>query len=214
MSRLTLFSAILVFAGAGPVLAQDADFARTGIYAGISMAGAYYTEIEDDVKKDIEPVGYTGDTKTERPLGLGLSVGYRFHPRLAAEAQFQWFTKSTTDFSGLPIPIPDKAKNSDFDVLKIETLNFYGNLKGYILTGRIQPFVVAGAGLMHLNANDKFNLGTVNEGDAFAARFGGGVDLYLNANLAFSVEGNYVLATGKLDNLDQGVWSVGLKYRF
>jgi hypothetical protein len=210
--------------GAGPVLAEDEDFARNGLYAGINMVGTVYTKIEDDAKtgieRGLEGLTYSGDTDTESPLGIGATVGYRFHPHLAAEIRFDWFTNSVTDFNGWlaavdGVPIPDDDKEeTNFDILKVETLNLTGNLKGYLLTGRIQPFVQAGGGLMHANAKDKFNLGVVKNGDAFAARFGGGVDLYLNPHFFFVVEGGYVLPTGKLDELKSYLWSVGINYRF
>jgi len=215
MKRLILFSAILVFAGAGPALAEDEgdDFARNGIYAGVNMAGVYYTEVEDDVKNAIEALGYSGNTDMERPLGLGVHVGYRFHPHLSGEVEFLWFTNSLTDFTGVLGGDPD-ANEVKFDAYKFETLNLTGNLKGYLLTGRIQPFLLAGGGLMHLNARDKVNLGTTSSGDAFVARFGGGVDLYLNPHVLFVVEGGYLLPTGKLDRMKGALWSVGLNYRF
>jgi opacity protein-like surface antigen len=221
MARLILFSAILVFAGVVPVLAQEDDYARKGIYAGISMAGTSYLKVEDDVKDDFEPsgFGYSGGTDTDDPLGLGVQVGYRFHPHFSAEAGFLWFSSSETEFSGEQFPDPADPNGeitdaNNLSVFKLETLNLTGNLKGYLLTGRIQPFVLVGGGLMHANVDDKFDLGTISGGSAFAARFGGGVEFYVISNIAVVVDLDYVLPTGKLDRLNQFMWSVGLNYRF
>jgi opacity protein-like surface antigen len=141
----------------------------------------------------------------ESPVGLAARVGYRFHPYLAGEVEFRWFANASAELDN---------GDDTLDAVKIETLALTGNVKGYILTGRIQPFLLAGAGFMHLNGTNKFNLDVETSGDEFAARFGGGVDLYINRNFVVVVEGGYVLPTGKLSRLDHVLWSVGLQYRF
>jgi hypothetical protein len=67
---------------------------------------------------------------------------------------------------------------------------------------------------MHLDGEEKIDLGIKTSGDAFVARFGGGIDFYITDHFAFIVDGGYLLPTGSLDNMDQVVWSVGLQYRF
>jgi hypothetical protein len=67
---------------------------------------------------------------------------------------------------------------------------------------------------MHLNGDDKVGLGLRTSGDDFAARFGGGIDFYLNRNFVAVIEGGYILPTGKLDDLDHVTWSAGIQYRF
>jgi opacity protein-like surface antigen len=200
MLRAIAFSTILVFAGADPALAQDDDFARNGIYLSVNMAGAWYRYVQEDLE-EAASIGVT----VEEPLGLGARVGYRFYPHLAAEAQFQWFSQANIQFFGEKFAV---------DVLKLETLVFTGNVKGYLLTGRIQPFLLAGAGLMHFYAKDELGLGLGEKIDDFAARFGGGIDFYVTPNIVAFAEGGYVLPTGKLERLDHVVWSVGLQYRF
>jgi len=193
-----------------PVRARDDDYARNGAYIGVNMAGAWYTDVHDDVKDLVDglaPVNPWSGTRVdvEYPLGLGARAGYRFHPRLAGELEFQWFSKAKVELDD---------DQSTVNAIKIETLTLMGNVKGYLFTGRVQPFVLAGVGFMHLNGNDKLSLGVETSGDEFAARFGGGVDLYVNRNFVVVVEGGYVLPTGDLDNLNQVIWSVGLQYRF
>jgi len=209
MSRALVFLPILIFAGSGPALAEDAgdDYARDGIYVSVRMAGTWLTALKEDVQDAVDALSAPPfpSTELEKPLGLNLIAGYRFLPHLAAEAQFEWFGNANVAL--------DNGDNST-DILKVETLNFSGNLKGYLLTGRVQPFVLAGAGLMHANGKDKLLLGIETNGDAFAARFGGGIDLYINEHFVIVGEGGYLLPTGKLDHLKQVVWSAGLQYRF
>ena len=88
------------------------------------------------------------------------------------------------------------------------------NSKAYLLTGRIQPFLLVGAGFMHFDAKDALDLNLSVNGDAFAARFGGGLDVYLSPNVVIALDGSYVLPTGDADGLNYVSWSLGLQYRF
>jgi len=189
-----------------PAAPRDDDYARSGPYGQADMAGIWYSQIKGDVKDRLIAIGYGASVEVESPLGLGVRAGYRFFPHLSAEAQFQWFSKA----------IVELINNNDdkFDAMKIEALTVTGNLKGYLLTGRVQPFVLAGVGLMHATSEDKVGIGIKPDGDSFAARFGGGVDLYVNRNFVIVVEGDYLLPTGKLNELKGVTWSVGLQYRF
>ncbi len=182
------------------------DYARNGAYLIGNMAGAWYTELKQDTKDALEALGYSLGLDLESPLGLGVRGGYRFHPHLAAEAQLGWFAKATIEAANEDDPASD--------LVKIKTLTVTGNLKAYLLTGRIQPYLLAGAGLMRSDVDDKLAFDIYDSESAFAARFGGGLDLYLNRNLAILMEGNYVLPTGALDGLDHVLWAVGLQYRF
>jgi hypothetical protein len=61
---------------------------------------------------------------------------------------------------------------------------------------------------------DKVGVGLRAKGEDFAARFGGGVDIYFNPNIAVVIDAGYVLPTGDLDGLDYVSFSVGFQYRF
>ncbi len=212
MSRLVVFSTILVLLWPGAVLAQSApanaptqddDFDRKGFYVGIALGGAVYTEVKDDLEKEsLAALGYVIPVDVEAPPGLDARVGYRFHRRLAGEVQLQWFPKADIEFA-------------DTKALKLETLTVTANAKGYLLTGRIQPFVVAGAGLMHFKSKDNLDFRVIkSNGDGFATRFGAGVDFYVTENIVAVGEGGYVLPFGPADGLDYVFWSVGLQSRF
>ena len=86
------------------------------------------------------------------------------------------------------------------------------NGKGYVLTGRIQPFALVGIGV----SRGEFE-GSPNDRDtdpAFAARFGGGVDFYFSNSIAFTVHTAYVLPTGDLDDNAAVSLGVGALLRF
>ena len=93
-------------------------------------------------------------------------------------------------------------------------------MKGYFLTGRYQPFLLIGAGAMQAKTKLKqpsglafTGLGNESE-NAFALRFGGGIDLYATEHVVVSVDADYVLPFGDLDALDYVTIGWGIEYRF
>jgi opacity protein-like surface antigen len=184
MSRLIAISAILVFTGVGPVFAQDDELARDGIYLGFAVPVPFLTDGRDDISP-----------------GVGVRGGYRFHPHFAGEVQFEWFPSMDIEYSGV-------------SSVELDMLTFTANAKGYLLTGRTQPFLLIGAGFMHFELDDRVGLGIHEKGDDFAARFGGGVEFYIDSNFVLTLDSSYVLPTGDADHLDHVLVALGLQYRF
>jgi len=208
MSRVTALSMILVFAGAAPALAQDDDYARSGVYLGVNMTGTWYNEMPDDLEEFLDSVPPPQPfirVHVEDPVGVGGRVGYRFHPHLAGEVEFRWASNADIQFETDEVTV---------DIFQFETMTITGNAKGYLLTGRIQPFFLAGAGIMTTRAKGLMASVLDEKATDFAARFGAGIDFYFTPNIVGIAEGGYVLATGKLDGLDHVLWSIGLQYRF
>ncbi len=126
--------------------------------------------------------------------------------------------------NGMPtnegVAIPDTARKF---TLELESLVLTTNVKGHLLTGRYQPFVLLGVGFMRME-NKAYDISdvfvwerapqlrerTVN----VAFRYGAGLDFYLTRNVVVSAEGSYLMPTGKLDGLDYYQFGVGLQYRF
>lgn len=92
--------------------------------------------------------------------GLGLHVGWRLHPHVALEGTYQYY--------------------QDLDVDDTWSTTF--NVKPYILTGRWQPFVVAGLGYLDQNS-----------GGEFVLRCGAGLDANINENWAVGPEIAYLI---------------------
>jgi opacity protein-like surface antigen len=94
------------------------------------------------------------------------------------------------------------------------------NAKGYLLTGRYQPFLLIGAGAMSadIKVRDPVGLSFTavrsESENVFAMRFGGGIDLYATKNLVVSLEADYVYPFGNLDELEYVTISWGFQYRF
>ena len=83
-----------------------------------------------------------------------------------------------------------------------------------LLSGRIQPYLLAGVGMMHFEARDLLALGRRLEGQDLAARFGGGVDLYVTPSIALYLDVTYVLTTGDVEGFDHVGLTLGAIYRF
>jgi opacity protein-like surface antigen len=201
MSRVPILFTILALAGSGPALAQNDDFDRSGFYLGAGVAGGAFTEVEDDIEDALASLGYTTSADVEVAVGADVRAGYRFHPRIAGEIQIQSLPQAQIEIGGT-------------DALDLETLVFTGNAKGYLLTGRFQPFVLVGGGLVHFEVEDDLGIESSEKDEGFAARFGGGVDVYLNRNFVIALDADYVLTTGDADGLDHVSFSAGLQYRF
>ena len=64
-------------------------------------------------------------------------------------------------------------------------------------------FVTVGPGLM-----------TIDGTTEFAARYGGGLDVYFTRHIGITLGGSYVMPIDDLKDLDYAVGEVGLFYRF
>ena len=142
----------------------------------------------------------SGPVSVDNSLGFSLSGGYRLHPRLSGE--LNWSLISGWELRGVPDPAAPR--------LQVEGGTFTGDVKGYALTGRIQPYAQVGIGLMYARlATVKAScvgwwyctrIGTDSEVE-FAARLGGGVDYWVNPEWALMLSALYVIPTGALSDL-------------
>jgi opacity protein-like surface antigen len=172
-------------------------------------------------------------------FGVMGRVGYRCHPHVSSELQFEWLD----DFNG---SLAESSLDNTNDTLRnfnlsLETLVFTANMKGHLLTGRFQPFVLGGFGFMRMetksqditpNATARTDVCPADSGVPpdpnppcwaaqeserqvnVALRIGGGIDFYLTESIVMSAEASYLMPTGKLDNMDFYSIGLGLQYRF
>ena len=202
----------------------------------------------------VVPVDFSGvqaDLDGGPSIGVSARVGYRFHPNVSAEVQAEWlkpfeFNVRTRDlvrktpalnvpFSP-PAPPPGGTPPTDgelryvkFATAEIEPWVITGNVRGHLLTGAYQPFLLVGVGLMTTKVKLKVK-DSVGEGSAgrdfrnslsepdrrtgFAARLGGGIEVYANEHFVFTLGVDYVLPTGDVKDLDYVSVGWGLEYRF
>jgi hypothetical protein len=101
---------MLICSHSGLASAEN-EFDRSGLYVRGGVAAGY----------DVQSLVTLASS-----AGVGGAVGYRLHPRLAVEGQFEWLgTQPLTTFS---------------------RWDFTGNAKAFLATGRFQPYFVAGMG--------------------------------------------------------------------
>jgi hypothetical protein len=118
-------------------------------------------------------------------VGVGGAVGYRLHPRLAVEGQFEWLGDQT--FGGF---------------FQVSRWDFTGNAKAFLATGRFQPYFVAGMGYANVNGFG-----------SYLVRAGGGLDVYITRNVGLYIEAAYMAAvTGAVP--DYGTAGVGAIFAF
>jgi hypothetical protein len=187
---------------------DDGQYAREGGYVG--FGGAYVLEnadtddIEKDLESDLAAAGFPGtrvDVDVDDTWGLNARVGSRFGSRFAMEVVGDWFDDADVDIDATA-PAGRVGGSAE-----VEAWALTYNLKGYLLTGRVQPFIVVGGGVLNIDAESEDDYG-------FSWRLGGGYDFYQTENVVFSLEALYYLPTG--DIRDYHVISVGLgaQYRF
>ncbi len=170
-----------------PEVVESVDYARTGPYVG--LGALYAVELFDDA------VANTG-VRTDNSFGFHLNGGWRLHPNIALELRYDWL--------------------NEFDLDKgfIDAWMLSGNVKGYILTGCVQPYALVGMGYLAANGSAGNNPGAAHVGDDFALRFGAGLDAYVTEHIALGPEIAYVLPTGDAQDLDMFTISLGATYRF
>ena len=137
------------------------DYSRDGIYVG--LGGSYGIDTfgdspGGDISRRLASLGYAGtdiDLDMDGSLGINGQIGYRFHPHFAAEFQVEWLDGFDGDASDSTLA---SGKFADFNV---DPWAITGSLKAYLLTGRYQPYLSAGAGILTVRAKlkDKTGLG-------------------------------------------------------
>ena len=195
---IVLASGILALASP----ASSEGFARDGIYAGVSGTIGSYPRYEDELESSLRALGYiVQEVEVENAVGVKAKLGYRFHPRASLEAEFEF--------------LPDaRIFLNNVAYARHRTWALGVNGRAYALTGRFQPYGLVGLGLASATLTDSLNATPAFSQTAFAARFGGGLDIYATEHIVFALDLSYVLATGALEGLDFVSFGWGLQYRF
>jgi hypothetical protein len=202
IARITVLGFTLMAMIGAPALVQaeaapERDFSSPGIYMGAGVAVGF--DNFDDYFQD-----YFGDSSLndyDTPVGFDLWGGYRIIPNLALEVELAYL--GGFDPKGTRI--------------NIKGLTLTGNVKAYVLTGRFQPFAVAGIGMLNWRGEDRdalsYNDSVFSKAD-LAARFGGGIDVYLTEHFALEAKATYVLSTRELKGSDFVDLTFGGQIRF
>lgn len=171
-------------------------FDRPGLYVGGGLVGGFATRLESELH---EIPGVT-DVEVDPSVGLTARVGVRVTPHIAIEAHYEWMDNFETSVAG----------NTIADT---QTQTLTGDVKGYLATGRVQPYLMAGAGFLTAKSDDPTTNFQRTDTD-FVARVGGGVEFYLNESVGLSVDTSYVLPAGDVKDLDYVSVGAGIFFRF
>ncbi len=165
---------------ATPALAQDDS--------DFARPGVYFGAGGTYAIENFDVPGYNLDNT----FGFNVRAGYRAIPNLAVELEYEWY--------------------DDFGIQGVEVDGWAltVNGKGYLATGRVQPFVLVGLGVIHGEASAG---GLSLDDEAFGVRLGAGIDAYTTENLVISIDASYVLPTGNLDDFQYFALGWGLQWR-
>ena len=178
------------------LMAEDGDYARPGLYVGGGIVGGFTTRLEGQLTE----IPGVNNVEVDPSFGLSGRVGARITPHLALEAHYEWMEDFETSVDGT-------------EIAETQTQTFTGDVKGYLATGRVQPYLSAGIGVLSAKSDDPVTTFQKTDTD-FAARFGGGVDFYLSENVGLSLDSSYVVPTGDVEDLDYVSLGAGVFFRF
>jgi hypothetical protein len=171
----------LVLCSGARVFAQDENYGRSGLYLGASL---YHTSerLDDRLDEEFEDVFPGSDLDVESVEALGAVLGLRMGSRFSLELIGEQYQDMDID---LDLGLTPTAE------LQLRAAMLQGKL--YLLTGRIQPYLMAGAG--YLDAKLKF-AGLSERAAAPLGRGGIGIDVYLTRNLVLQLQGAYSRGIG------------------
>ncbi len=163
----------------------ESDFARSGAYLGLYGVKSY----EDFHTHRNSVHAGNGD------YGIGGKLGYRITPNIAVEG----IAENIKGFR-----MSDGKVDSDMDLLNFGVMGKY-----YFMTDRIQPYLLAGAGVAR---SDVSHFSYDNDGGFL--RGGLGADFYITSNFALFGEANYNRMMGGVSDLHHIDLQLGLMFRF
>jgi hypothetical protein len=169
--------------------APDA-YDRRGWYAGVG--GTWGIGTFDDEHMDGDDVSW----------GANARAGYRCNGRLSNEIEVEWL-------DGFDRSITHSPLHASFESLFISD-----NVKGYLLTGRYQPFLMAGFGFLKMDAVTKNGDAPYADRRMAALRLGLGADIYVTKQLVASLDLSHILPVTGNTEFKYYTVGLGLQYRF
>jgi opacity protein-like surface antigen len=169
---------------------ESPNYSAEGAYLGAGIVFGFPTILGDELAS-----GRAGSVDVDNSIGATGKLGYRFSELLAAELHYDYLT----DFKARS-RIPG---NSERLLANIQAQTFTANAKAYLLgRERIQSYASAGIGLMDATTKDASTLFDPDIDDtAFVARFGFGIDFYINEYVSFFTDVAYIIPTDALQDL-------------
>jgi opacity protein-like surface antigen len=201
-----------------PEEVEEVDYSRNGIFVGLGGSygvDTFENDADTEISRLLDTLGYTGldlDLDVDNSLGMNGRVGYRLHPHFSVELKVEWLDGFDTDVDETAPVI------GEFTNMEIEPWVITGGMKAHLLTGRYQPYLTAGGGVMTINVklkeSEEFGMSDSERLTDFTLRFGGGIDFYATENIVLTVGVDYVLPIRDVKDFDYVSIGWGLEYRF
>ncbi len=190
--RILLLGLTLVMLGTDAMAQEEdedqaVDYSRTGMY--VSASGVFVVERWPSSNKN---------AGADDTYGLNLRVGSRISQWASVELELELID----DF------FPDE--HQDF-----RAVTATANTRVYPMGGRIQPFALAGLGIVSTVVKHRDRDSSIKQSNAdWGFRAGAGVDFYYTEHVAVSLEASHIFTVGDVKDIDHISIGVGLLYRF
>lgn len=226
----------------GPDEAESTSegFDRRGFFLGVGggFAGENFTDkpvkdiadiFSNQPQLDVDPLaGADPKATADNSWSVSGRGGYRCHPRFSVGASLEGFGGFDTQWSGVL-----GTGGDDIDIFAATV-----DIKGYLLTGRYQPYLLFGGGTMKIKTkvtNPTAIVGTIPDETPdpdtdnlpiygpkiqsrdpmdFVFRFGGGFDVYATDHVVVNIGASYLLPLGELSGVDLFTVGGGIEFRF
>ncbi len=132
----------------------------------------------------------------DQGFGFDIWAGSRIHPHVGVEGQLTYVEGFEIEGTGI-----------DFS-----HLNGTANLKLYPVTGKVQPWVLAGAGVGRFEREEPDGYTLADTGGVM--RVGTGIDVYLDDNISLVGGVGYLFTAGDIVDTDVVEMKFGVQYRF
>jgi opacity protein-like surface antigen len=228
-SLSTILCTLTVLYGSEDETSESEDFDRRGFFigAGASFAGENFSdrpvndiaEIFSNQPGLVFPIrtGPEATAKADDSWSVKGHGGYRCHPRYSVGASFEYFGGFDTEWSGVLNP---SGASADIDIF-VATVD----IKGYLLTGRYQPYLLLGGGTMSVKTRvvnptgSQHPWGSIPTAQSraytdFVLRLGGGVDAYATDHVVVNIGASYLHPLGEVSGTALFTVGAGVEYRF
>ena len=195
----------IIFIGLGITLCAAAAEAQEQ-YVGL---GGSYAASEMEIKSDL--VG--GDL--DDTWGFNVKAGTHLNNYLSFEFNYDYLPSFEWDADLNIIEDPIGAD------IEADAMTFMFALKASpdFSERQFRPFLIVGGGWMYVSADTRATVGNVRQSQSISesglcAEFGAGFDWYLTDSLALGVEGTYVTGFDDVEDVQYGLFTLGVTYFF
>ncbi len=166
-------------------VASAQDYGRTGLYGTVN--GVVGVE-----SFDISGVDFDSSVGVSGRLGSHITPNFSLEGQVEYAGTFDW--------------------NMFGESVEVSSTLLAVNGRLYLLTGRVQPYVLGGMGWGFTDLDSSVGISADDSG--WVGRVGGGADIYINDQVGITLDAIYNITTGDIEDLNYLSIGWGLFYRF